>query len=153
MAGGTSVDDLSMALRGMAVEDDYGARSAQQQGPSTGAARTQPPRGPYGNFVQDYQGYYSNTSGMDYSYGYAGSVDPNSYASPVMTQASPAASMYSAQGMMNSVVDMPRAQTGVFYDFSGSRPPASQFYYPAQAMMYSPVVSNAGEKKRESVSV
>jgi hypothetical protein len=100
LSGSASVDELSLALRGMAVEDDL---NGQHQ-----ASASQPPRAAYGGFPQDQSNYYAN-AGADYSYGYdmyRRPLDVTAYASPVMPSAVPA-SVYSAQSMpMNAGMGM-----------------------------------------------
>ena len=84
--GSTSVDDLTMGLRGMAVGDDYGSQnSSYRQGTSMPQPQTAPPpvRGPhmiqahqarpsYGGYNPqgDYSAYYAGPSGLDYSFSY-----------------------------------------------------------------------------------
>lgn len=180
----TNVEDLSMALRGMVVEDDYGARQQQQQSQSSQPPPTQSnpqfgppppmpqPRGAYGNYPQDLGSYYSMQTArepyVEYQYGfdaYRGPVDPSLYASPVLSNASPAA-IY--QGMaqqsmsLNGVADI-RQQPGMYYEYGAPRPNGSQYFYATpQAMMFptpSPMLapqvgpsnpSPQAEKKREN---
>lgn len=150
-------DELSLALRGMAVEDDYNVQNRQHGASSQStSAQTSHPRAhpmpqprPYSGYPQaDYPGYYSVPAGresyVEYPYGYdayRGPSDPSLYASSGVSSASPAA-MYpgvSPQTLHpNAVADMQRQQAGMFYDYAAaSRPPGSQFYYPThQAVMF-----------------
>lgn len=111
---GSGVDtDLSLALRGMVVADDYSGQARAAGPPSP--IRIPPPmtaHRPYGVYSPaDYGGYYANPatreSYMDYPYGLQ-SVPP----SPIS--------------------DMHRQQAGLYYDYSGGR--GNQYYYP----MYTP---------------
>ncbi|KAF8654193.1 hypothetical protein AX16_003722 [Volvariella volvacea WC 439] len=97
-------DDLTLALRGMAVEDDYSVQNRREV-PSQG--NTQPPhpalrgppmphpRGPYTSYPQtDFSYYSSRDSYPDYPYAYEpyrGPSDPSMYTSPVVSSASPGA--------------------------------------------------------------
>ncbi|THH16351.1 hypothetical protein EW146_g4279 [Bondarzewia mesenterica] len=146
-------NELSLGIRGMAVEDDYGVAqqgspyrqqpSSNQPAPASGVNPSVPqirgpppmqqPRGPYNVYAQtDYATYYSGQpsgreSYVDYSYpydAYRGTPDPSLYASTSL-------------GTATSPVNVYPSQPGVFYDYSGpARPPGSQFYYPTQPMVY-----------------
>lgn len=153
-------EDLSLALRGMAVEDDYSAQGKvpPQNGvpPSHPSSRAPPipvPRGPYSGYPQgEYSGYYSMLGGRDsyadYSYGYEpyrSSSDPSMYSSPV-NNASPSGLFpgVSSQTLHHgsSITEMHRQQ-GVYFNFAGdfsagARPPGSPYYYAGhQAALYS----------------
>lgn len=173
MQSASSVDDLSISLRGMAVEDDFTVQTRQLDGssqpaPSQLRGPTAMPqgRGPYASFPQpDYSGFYPNATGRDsyveypYAYGAAPS-DPSLYASPHLTNAAP--TIFPGPQAFSGMADL-RQQTAMFYDYSVNRPPGSHFYYPApQAMMYPPTHSpmvpsqvpnnhpaTSNEKKRE----
>ncbi|TFK76422.1 hypothetical protein BDN72DRAFT_235259 [Pluteus cervinus] len=146
-------EDLSLALRGMAVEDDY---SAQQSRPPAATASHLPPRGPpmpvprgpYSGYPQaEYAAYYSMPVGRDsyadYSYGYdayRGPSDPSMYASPVVSNASPSGLFpnVSPQGIHpNPAMPDVRQQAGMFFEYTAGRPPGSPYFYaPHQAALY-----------------
>jgi hypothetical protein len=158
-------NELVVALRGMAVEDEYtvGQQNGQhrqqlgQQQQSSGhpanptvpqirAPPVQQPRTPYNAYGQaDYSAYYSNAptreAYMDYQYGYdayRGSADHSVYPPANTMNGTSASSVYSG------TPQHPNAQqSGLFYDYNGAaRPAGSQFYYPAhQAVMYPPAHS------------
>jgi hypothetical protein len=156
-------EELSVALRGMAVEDDHNVQQTRQYIATSQSVPhgvpPMPPR-PYGAYPQaDYNSYYAVPSVRDpytdFSYGY-GPTDANIYPSP----ASPG-SLYppvAPQGMhLNAIPDMHRTQQGVFFDYGT---PASPFYYPThQPVMYqqpthSPMMApqvpaTLADKKRE----
>ncbi|KZT09430.1 uncharacterized protein LAESUDRAFT_633478, partial [Laetiporus sulphureus 93-53] len=121
-----SEDELSVALRGMAVADDYSlsqqsqafreqtgvtspsSASVQATQPSANQLRSHPQvqqhRMAYGGYPQtDYQTYYNGTSaGLDCSDAYDAyhaASDPSLYApSPALSAATPAPNMYHAMG-------------------------------------------------------
>ncbi|KAF8921274.1 hypothetical protein CPB85DRAFT_1157873, partial [Mucidula mucida] len=152
----SGVEDLSLALRGMAVEDDFTVHANRQQAPSgqvinsnnqtmrTPPSMPQPQRGPYPSYpTTDYGGYYGNPAGRDtyleYPYGFeAYTSDPALFPSPALANAVPA-SGYPAVGLPSygSVNDM---RQGMFYDYATPRPPTSQYFYPGhpQPLMYPP---------------
>lgn len=118
-------------------------------------------RGPYPSFPQpDYGGYYANPptrdTYLDYPYGfeaYHGPSDPSLFPSPALANANPAG-VYSPVGppSYGAVADI--ARSGMYYDYTGTRP----LFYPPQPMMYgpphSPMMANTtpatlSEKKRE----
>ena len=152
-------DELSSALRGMAVEDEFSVQSRQQASQSLSAShpRALPmhqPRGPYSGYVQtDFSPYYSVPSGreyIEYSYSYEASraaPDLSVYASPALSNAA-SANMYTgvsppALHHLNAIADMHRQQAGLFYDYiPGARPHGSQYFYPHhQPVMYPPTHS------------
>ncbi|KAG7452473.1 uncharacterized protein BT62DRAFT_860382, partial [Guyanagaster necrorhizus] len=152
MQKASSVDDLSLTLRSMAVEDDFTVQTRQLGGPSQPApSQLRGPiampqgRGPYPSFPQpDYSGFYPNAAGRDsfveypYAYGAAPS-DPSLYASPHLANTAP--TIFPGHQAFNGMADI-RQQSAMFYDYSVNRPPGSHFYYPApQAMMYPPAHS------------
>ena len=145
--------ELSVALRGMAVEDEYGV--SQQQSPAfrqgsqpsgmvpqstPGLAvrgPQQPHRGPYGAYPQTEYAYYP---GPSYSYdAFRTTPDPSLYgSSPALTPASAAPSVYPGLGPQtlhpHAMTDLHAQQ---FYDYVGSpRAMGSQYYYPTQALVY-----------------
>lgn len=155
-------NDLSVAMRGMAVEEDFsvqapgfrappnvplaGAPVHQSQPPQVRGAPGQHGRAPYGNFPQpDFSGYYGTPSRVDYPYpydGYPPTLDPSLYAgSPALSSAVAAPGVYSlnTQGLHpHAIPDLQHLgqQAGVYFDYSGSARPASQFFYPTQPLMY-----------------
>ncbi|KAL0581724.1 mRNA binding protein puf3 [Marasmius crinis-equi] len=155
------VDDLSLAIRGMAVEEDFSVNRehaqlgqpshpspSQSQGPS---ARVSPsivqPRLPYGA----YSNYYPPAARdpySEYSYGYEayrGPPDPSMYGSPAMGNISAPPMFPNANvgppSLTPNLLPDPRQQQHVFYDYGPNRPPPpqSQFFYPTpQPMLYPP---------------
>ncbi|OSC99054.1 hypothetical protein PYCCODRAFT_882986 [Trametes coccinea BRFM310] len=124
-------NELSVALRGMAVEEDYGVSASNMayrqgsQGPS-GAPPSgmpgmrgpqQPPRGPYGGYAQtEYAAYYT---GPSYAYDAyrAAAPDPSLYASsPALTPATAAPNVYPGNSTTTSGRHVPS-------DRSSSIPP------------------------------
>ncbi|KAI0831402.1 hypothetical protein BC628DRAFT_760795 [Trametes gibbosa] len=121
-------NELTVALRGMAVEEEYGSspQNAPYRQGSGGAPPSglpgvrgpqQPLRGPYGGYAQtEYAAYYT---GPSYAYdAYRTAADASMYAtSPALTPAT--------------------AAPNQFYDYAGSpRPIGSQYFYPTQAIVY-----------------
>ncbi|KAL5533325.1 PUF3 [Sanghuangporus sanghuang] len=167
--GSTSVDDLTMGIRGMVVGEDYSNQgSSYRQGTSMPQPQTAPPiraphmiqahqaRPSYGGYNPqgDYTAYYAGPSGLDYSYSYdtyRSNSDASIYGSPVPASATPpTANVYPgmAPSAMHPVHADLRQAPGVFYDFSGStRPPPSQYFYSTQPVLYaaphSPMQSTA----------
>jgi hypothetical protein len=154
-------EELSVVLRGMAVEDDHDVQQTRQYQSVSHGAPPMPPR-PYGAYPQaDYNPYYAvppRDPYTDFSYGY-GPTDATIYPSP----ASPG-SLYppvGPQGMhLNTIPDIHRTQQGVFFDYGAAAHPVSQFYYPThQPVMYPPpthspmtapqVPATLADKKRE----
>ncbi|KAG1715699.1 hypothetical protein ID866_1462 [Astraeus odoratus] len=150
-------NELSLGLRGMAVEDDQVNGQYRQappvqptnvSHPSPAVPSVRPPpqivagRGLYPGYPQDYSSYY--TSGavrdpyMEYGYGYSAPPDPSLYPSSTgMNNTSPP-SIYPA--VPSQTLHPPASnaqQSGVYFDYSGPGRSPSQFYYPPhQAMMY-----------------
>ncbi|KAF8844947.1 hypothetical protein BDN67DRAFT_893991 [Paxillus ammoniavirescens] len=151
-------NELSLGLRGMAVEEDHVNNHYRQQAASSqptaishhssGVPQVRPPpmvqgRTPYAGYPQaDYSSYYTNAAPrdpyMDYGYGYSAPADPSLYSSSAgMNNTSPA-SIY--PGVSPQTLH-PNAsagqQSGMYYDYSASARSPSQYYYPAhQPMMY-----------------
>lgn len=150
-SGSSLVDnELAVAMRGMAVEDEYNVspqNGPYRQGaqPSGGAPPSglpgmrgpqQPLRGPYGGYAQtEYAAYYT---GPSYAYD-AYRTDPSLYASsPALTPASAAPNVYPGLGPQTLLhPSMADLQLQQFYDYAGSpRPLGSQYFYPTQAIVY-----------------
>lgn len=146
-------EDLTVAFRGMAVEDDHNVRQNRQHVASSqsvphhrGHSMHQPR--PYGGY-SDYNPYYAvrtvREPYIDFSYGYdayRGPTDATMYPSLGISGASPSG-LYPpvvSQGFHpNAVPDIHRPQQGVFFDYGAAPHPASQFYYPThQPVMYPP---------------
>ncbi|PSR74147.1 hypothetical protein PHLCEN_2v10103 [Hermanssonia centrifuga] len=168
--------DLSAAMRGMAVEDEFSANQAYRQPqPSTAGGQPQSSapqhargphplqqsRGPYSGYPQaDYAAYYAGPSRVEYPYPYEPYRHGDSmYASsPALSASSPAPSGYPAVAPQNihphSVPDLRGQQ---FYDYSSPGRPHSQFYYPSQPMMYhappSPMIRGPVHSKKRSMQV
>jgi len=140
-------------MRGMAVEDEYGAGRQQFHSPQSMPGQglnpqmhlphtLQAPRTPYTNYPQaDYSQYYNGPGRepyTEYQYGhdaYRGTSDPSLFSSPSgMSGTSP--NMY----LNLSPAELHRPQPGIFFDYvAAARPPISQFYYPGhQAIIYPP---------------
>jgi len=145
-------NELSLGLRGMAVEDDHGQYRQQSNGvASHSAAGPQvraPPlmvqgRPPYGSYPQaDYSSYYTNGATrdhyMDYGYGYSAQTDPSLYPSSAGMNNTSTTSLY--PGVSPQALH-PNAHAGqqssMYYDYSASARSPSQYYYPAhQPIMY-----------------
>ncbi|KAJ3761470.1 hypothetical protein EV360DRAFT_37703 [Lentinula raphanica] len=157
----STLEDLSLSFRGMAVEDDYSSRprSSPLIPMSSGIRpQLQPPAS------LPRPSYNSYPGASDYAYGFDASrapVDPSVYGSPALSSA-PYPAM-PPQGILPTPPSDHR-QPNPFYDFP-HRPPASPFYYPAQqGIMFPPPTSSSLmspqlphallEKKRElSVSL
>lgn len=162
--------DLSVAMRGMAVEHENGLSqhptAAQPQASSPNASRPgvlpQPQRPPFPAFPQpDYSAYYNAASHVDYTYSFdAYPTSETMYGSPALSAASP--SLYPgipAQGLQTHPPPAMRSpQSSTFFDYASSARPPSQYYYPAQAMMYHPppptsAPTGGGHLKRRSMQV
>lgn len=136
----SSVDELTSAMRGMAVEDDSSYRHTQQPHKSGG----QPPRHPpasqrlaYGTYpAPEYSSYYPAQSGqVEYGYGYP--TDPSLYITSPVLQSSPAVG-YPTAGSPPMHMGDPRQQANVYYDYPGAARMGSPYYYHAQAVVYHP---------------
>ena len=166
-------EDLSVALRGMAVEDD---RSVQQNHQHMASPQSMlRPRGPplphprpYAGYPE-YNPYYTVPTGrepyIDFSYrydAYRGPTDGTMYPSPGVGGASPGG-LYPPvlpQGLHLNVPDIHRTQQAVFFDYGAAAQPRSQFYYPTHqpvifsSLAHSPMVASQlpatpADKKRE----
>ncbi|KAF8628339.1 hypothetical protein AX15_003881 [Amanita polypyramis BW_CC] len=152
-------NELSLALRGMAVEDEFTVQNRQHGSQNLPAShpRAPPvhqPRGPYSGYAQaDFSPYYSVPSGreyIEYSYGYEpyrAVPEPSLYASPALGNAT-STNVYTGVSPPtlhhpNTVTDVHRQQAGLFYDYiPGARPHGSQYFYaPHQPVMYPPTHS------------
>jgi hypothetical protein len=136
---------LSLAIRDMTVADDYAAirnQGSSQQMPihASNPQAMMQPHTPYGVYPQtDFPHYYPSGSArepyIDYPYSFGGS--PDSLYTPPGTSPT---NLY--PGMPHplhpNVVDVQRQQIGHFYDYGAASRPATQFYYPNQAMIYPP---------------
>lgn len=164
--------DLSVAMRGMAVEHEHGL----SQHPATAAPAStladshasrqinrpaplaQPQRPHFPTFPQpDYSAYYNNPSAYPFD---AYTTSDPMYGSPAMSTASP--SLYPgipAQAIQpHPPPDMRSPQSASFYDYSASGHVSSQYYYPPQPILYhAPPPGSApaggGHHKRRSVQV
>lgn len=146
-------EQLSSALRGMVVEDEYGLtqhpnprpssqphppNSAEQSRSAVSQARghqhSQQPVAPFGTFPQpDFGSYYNTPSRVDFPYPFDAyrAQDPM-FGSPALSPANPATLIY--PGMSNRghqrMGDLPSPHVRVFYDYSAANRPASHYYYP-----------------------
>lgn len=169
--------ELSVAMRGMAVEHEHGL-SQHPPGPvpqgssltdtyasrpaARGLPHVQPQRAPFPTFPQpDYSAYYSAPSRVDYPYSFQDAYGPSEtmYGSPALSAASP--SLYSgmpAAVQSHSAPNMRNNQSTAFYDYASTGQPLSQFYYP-QPILYPPPqpgsapADGAGHHKRRSMQV
>lgn len=152
-------NELSLALRGMAVEDDYsGGRQLTSQvsgivgggNPHIRAPPVHPMRTPYGYPQTDYPNYYTNGHNretyVDYSYAYdayRGASDSSLYGVSTGMGGTSPANLYPTMTPQtvhaNAVADMHRQQPGLFFDYGAAQRHGSQYYYPThQPMMYAP---------------
>ena len=141
-------EDLSSAMRGMAVEDEYSysqgtANRASantnhltnvQQQPLQAIPSTPQARPAFATFPQpDYSAYYPNAYTYD---AYRQTPDPNLYAvSPALSAATPASTVYHGASLHT---DVHGQQAALLYDFPGMARAHSQYYYASPAMMYHP---------------
>lgn len=165
--------ELSVAMRGMAVEHEHGifqhpsaptpqVSSLADLHTSRPAARTvpltQPQRSSFPGFPQpDYSAYYN---GASYSFDVYQTTE-NMYGSPALNGASPTlyAGMPTPAIQPHSAPDM-RGSPSAYYDYTSSgRPPS--YYYAAQPMMYHAAPppnhgvagGGGGHQKRRSMQV
>jgi hypothetical protein len=163
-------EDHSVAVRGMAVEDDYGFQQSHQH---MSSAQTMPhPRGPpipqppFGGYNPYYTVPTIREPYLDFSYGYdayRGPADATMYPSQGIGGIS-SNGLYppvAQQGLhLNAVPDIHHTRQGIFYDYGVAARPGSQFYYPTQQpIMYPPTThspmvgsqlpATLGDKKRE----
>jgi hypothetical protein len=163
-------DELSVALRGVAVEEDYQSQqnsqhliSAPSGFPSRGPPQISQSR-PYGVYpLTDFNPYFSVPSvGPDYSYAYdayRGPSDPSMYTSPGIGNGSPG-NIYSTmapQGLHPQIMSDLRAQPSHFIDYGANVGPV--YFSPHQSVMYpqpnhSPMIApqipaTLADKKRE----
>ncbi|TCD71885.1 hypothetical protein EIP91_000017 [Steccherinum ochraceum] len=161
-ASSTVDGDLSVALRGMAVEDEYGsvggfrhpsAGPQSSQGfnmqtpvlPGRGAPNAQQPHraASFNGFPQpDFSGYYPGHSRVDFPFydAYRAAADATMYAASPALSAATAASTYTNMGPTglhpHMLADVHGQQSNVFYDYSGSGRQGSAYFYPTQPVMY-----------------
>jgi hypothetical protein len=147
-------NELSLAFRGMSVEDEHSDgrhQGAFQHVPNRSfnsqsgqPAIAQQPRAPYHVYPPaDFAPYYPNSSHREpYQYGFDAHnypPEPPLYTSPGAIGSSVPTNMYtglSPQVLPPSPIDVHRP--GIFYDY-GAAARSSQFYYANhQAMMYPP---------------
>ncbi|KAG9318499.1 armadillo-type protein [Chiua virens] len=152
--------ELSLGLRGMAVEDDHinsqyrqPSIPSQPNGVSHHSVSPQVRPSPmvqgrtsYSGYPQaDYSSYYPNGARdpyMDYGYGYSTSADPTLYPTGGMNNNSPANVYPGISPQALHTNGSAPQQSGIFYDFSPSARSLSQYYYPThQPMMYPAIPS------------
>ena len=152
-ASATVDGELTVALRGMAVEDEYGSVPGFRPAVATqsvgfnaqtpvlsgrGIPNAQP-RAPFNGFPQpDFSGYYSGHSRVDFPYydAYRAAADPTLYAASPALSAATAASTYSSMGPGGAlhphmVADVHSQQ---YYDYSTGR--QGSYFYPSQPVMF-----------------
>ncbi|KAJ7155944.1 hypothetical protein C8R43DRAFT_884246, partial [Mycena crocata] len=137
--------DLTLAMRGMAVEDDFNSMQSRQppsmpipaQVSMRGASSLPQQRSVYNAYPTSEYSYYppGRDSFADYPYvGYA-SPDPGVYGSSGVPM-SPG--LYPAPTLHPNTVDLRQQQPTVYFDYNTATRPPSQFFFPPQAMMYPP---------------
>lgn len=154
-------NELSLGLRGMAVEDDHvnnqyrqPSISSQSNGVSHHSVSPQvrpspmvQGRTPYGGYPQaDYSSYYTNGAPrdpyMDYGYGYSTPADHSLYPIAGGMNSNSSANVY--PGVSPQTLH-PNAsagqQSGIYYDYSASARSPSQYYYPTHQPMIYPTIS------------
>ena len=153
--------ELSLGLRGMAVEDDHINNQYRQQSvpaqpngvshhsvsPQSRPTPMVQGRTPYGGYPQaDYSSYYTNGASrepfMDYGYGYSTPADPSLYppAAGGMNSSSPA-SVYPGVSPQTLHPNISAGQqSGIYYDYSASARSPSQYYYPTHQPMIYPTI-------------
>lgn len=152
--------ELSLGLRGMAVEDDH--ISSQYRQPSVpsqlnGVSHSVSPqvrpthmvqsRTAYGGYPQaDYTSYYTNgaprESYMDYGYGYNTPADPSLYPAAGGINSNSPANVYPGVSPQTLHPNISAAQqSGLYYDYSASARSPSQYYYPTHQAMIYPTIS------------
>ncbi|KAH7926330.1 hypothetical protein BV22DRAFT_368002 [Leucogyrophana mollusca] len=149
-------NELSLGLRGMAVEDDHhGPQYRQPTAPQHNNLSSISPvalhgrappqmaqtRSSYAGFPQVDYTHYSNGAVRDpysdYAYGYSGPADPSLYpTSTGMPNASPASLYPGVSPQAIHPNNTNGQQSGVYFDFSASARSPTQYYYPVQPMMY-----------------
>ena len=148
-------NELSLGLRGMAVEDDHVNNPYRQPpvplqpngvshhsvSPQVRPSLMVQGRTPYGGYPQADYSYYNNGAPrdpyMDYGYGYSTTADHSLYPGGGMNNNS-SANVY--PGVSPQTLH-PNAsagqQSGIYYDYSASARSPSQYYYPThQPMIY-----------------
>lgn len=156
-ASATVDGELAVALRGMAVEDEYGSVPGFRPTVATpssafnaqtpvlsgrGIPNAQHPRGPFNGFPQpDFTGYYPGHSRVDFSYydAYRAAADPSMYAASPALSAATAAGTYSGVGPAgmhpHMLADVHAQQSNMFYDYSAAGRQGS-YFYPTQPIMF-----------------
>ncbi|KAJ6630822.1 hypothetical protein B0H10DRAFT_856887 [Mycena sp. CBHHK59/15] len=134
--------DITLAMRGMAVEDDFNALQSRHHGqaPSTAQVSNSNIRGSsslpqqrYNTYPTTEYGFYSpgptRDSFFDYSYVGYGTPDPSAYGSSGLPVS---ANIYSGvpQSLHPNTVDIRQQQPGVYFDYSAGARPPSQFFFP-----------------------
>ncbi|KAJ6596913.1 hypothetical protein DFH09DRAFT_904550 [Mycena vulgaris] len=146
-SSGGGESELTLAMRGMAVEDDLNAVQGRQQAQSSmpvpaqinsqmrGASSLQQQRNVYNTYPTAEYGFYA--PGVDYPYVGYGTPDPSLYASSGVPM-SPGLYPSVPQSLHPNTVDI-RQQPTVYFDYNTpTRPPSQFFFPPPQAMMYPP---------------
>ncbi|KAJ7774584.1 hypothetical protein DFH07DRAFT_680562, partial [Mycena maculata] len=147
---GAADNDLSLAMRGMAVEDDFSALHARQQAQSSmpipaqvsAQMRALPQqRNVYNTYPGTEYGFYPPGPGrdsFDYPYVGYGNTDPSAYGSSGVPM-SPALYPNVPQTLHPASLDIRQQQPPVYFDYnSAARPPSQFFFPPPQGMMYPP---------------
>jgi len=153
-------NELSLGLRGMAVEDDhinnqYRQPSVPLQQPNGLSHHSSPQarpslmvqgRTPYIGYPRaDYSSYYTNGAPrdpyMDYGYGYSTLADHSLYPAAGGMNSNSSANVYpgvSPQTLHpNASVGQ---QSGIYYDYSASARSPSQYFYPTHQPMIYPTI-------------
>ncbi|KXN89244.1 hypothetical protein AN958_05998 [Leucoagaricus sp. SymC.cos] len=134
-----NVDDLSTAMRGMAVEDDHDLQrqaalnlSRNHLPPSNSLSYGSLPQPDYNSPYQASQGTRDAFSDSPFNYDpYRANADPPAYSSPTIMNGTPT-TIYPNVSPLD-----PHRRPGFLYDYSGNpRPPAPQFFYPTPGLLY-----------------
>jgi hypothetical protein len=136
------MDELSSAMRGMAVEDDHDLQrqaalnlTRNHLPPSNASSYTSFPQPDYNTPYQTPQlGIRESFSDSPFSYDpYRPNTDPPAYSSPSIINGTPVP-VYPTISPLD-----PHRRSGYPYDYSvNPRPPAPQFFYPSQSLLYAP---------------
>ncbi|KAJ7449831.1 hypothetical protein FB451DRAFT_739901 [Mycena latifolia] len=140
-------NDLTLAMRGMTVEDDFNALHARQQAQSSipgqvhsqmrGTSTLQQQRNVYSTYPTAEYGFYppGRDTFVDYPYVGYGTPDPSFYGSSGVPM-SPGLYPSVPQSLHPNTVAI-RQQPAVYFDYNAPTRPPSQFFFP-QTMMYPP---------------
>ncbi|KAJ3551788.1 hypothetical protein NP233_g13012 [Leucocoprinus birnbaumii] len=135
----STMDELSSGMRGMVVEDEHDLQrqaalnlSRNHLPPSNGLSYASIAQPDYNSPYQASQGPRDTFSDSPFSYDpYRPNSDPPAYSSPAIMNGTPP-SIYPNISPLD-----PHRRPGFVYDYpTNPRPPAPQFYYPSQGLVY-----------------